>query len=148
MPIPNENLGAVKIDVSNVQANGQDIKESKRKVTLSVDSLDIENNFILSGSVVECWKSNVITLLNNTDEHVNNQFQIFGITEILPNIAIKLKRRGNITDFVIIRKTLSFVDGVRVVSTMGTTPICGMDSLVKIMCIMPKRSMLQRVWLP
>ncbi|GFY73089.1 hypothetical protein TNIN_114831 [Trichonephila inaurata madagascariensis] len=72
MPVPNESLGAVEIDAWNVQTNGQDIKESKRKVTLSVDSLDSENNFILSGSVVECWKSNVITLLNNSDEHVNN----------------------------------------------------------------------------
>ncbi|GFW21265.1 hypothetical protein TNCV_3774761 [Trichonephila clavipes] len=49
-----------------------------------------------------------------------------------------LKQRGNVTDFVIIRKTLSFVDGVRVVWTMGTTPIWEIDSLVKIMCIMPE----------
>ncbi|GFU08786.1 hypothetical protein TNCV_991311 [Trichonephila clavipes] len=72
------------------------------------------------------------------DKHVNNQFQTFGISASLPNIAITLKRRGNITDFVIIRKTLSFVDDVRVVSNMGTTPICDVDSLVKIMCILPK----------
>ncbi|GFU64999.1 uncharacterized protein TNCV_2852011 [Trichonephila clavipes] len=111
--VPNENLVAVEINASNIQTNGQHIKESKRKVTLSVDSLDSENNLILFGIVVECCISNVITLLNDSDEHVNkNQFQTVGSTEIFPNIAITLKRRGNITDFVIIRKTLSFVDGL------------------------------------
>ncbi|GFS90616.1 hypothetical protein TNCV_4098071 [Trichonephila clavipes] len=136
--VPNGDLVAEKINTSKVQTNGQGIKERKRKVALYVDSLHSENNFILSGSVIECWKSNVITFLNDGDKHVNNQFQTFGISAILPNIAITLKRRGNITDFVIIRKTLSFLDGVRVVSTMGTTPIWDIDSLVKIMCIMPE----------
>ncbi|GFY62129.1 hypothetical protein TNIN_422491 [Trichonephila inaurata madagascariensis] len=113
--IPNENLVAVESNASSVQTNGQDIKESKRKVTPSLDSLDCENNFILSGSIVECWESNVIPLLNDSDEHVNNLFQTFGINEILPNIAITLKRRENITDLVIIRKTLSFVGGMLLV---------------------------------
>ncbi|GFY43332.1 hypothetical protein TNIN_72201 [Trichonephila inaurata madagascariensis] len=48
--IPSENLVAVESNASNVQTNGQGIKESKRKVALSVDSLDSENNFILAGS--------------------------------------------------------------------------------------------------
>ncbi|GFT13157.1 hypothetical protein TNCV_4295461 [Trichonephila clavipes] len=135
---PNENSVVLESNASNVQTNGQGIKESKRKIALSADSLDSENKFILSGSVAECWKSNVITFLDDGDKHVNNQFLTFGIRASLPNIAITLKRRGNITDFVIIRKTLSFVDGVRVVSTMGTTPICDVDSLVKIMCVLPK----------
>ncbi|GFX01594.1 hypothetical protein TNCV_3970941 [Trichonephila clavipes] len=127
---PNENSVVLESNASNVQTNGQGIKESKRKVALSADSLDSENKFILSGSVAECWKSNVIPFLDDGDKHVNNQFLTFGISASLPIIAITLKRRGNITDFslslslVIIRKTLSFVDGVRVVSTMGTTPIC------------------------
>ncbi|GFX42785.1 hypothetical protein TNCV_2930781 [Trichonephila clavipes] len=37
--VPNENLVTVEINTSNIQTNGQDIKESKRKVTFSVDSL-------------------------------------------------------------------------------------------------------------
>ncbi|GFY78772.1 hypothetical protein TNIN_452791 [Trichonephila inaurata madagascariensis] len=94
--VPNENLVVVKSNASTVQTKGQGIKERKRKVALSADSLDSENNFILSGSVVECWKSNVITLLNDNDEHVKNEFRTFGITALLPNIAITLKRRGNI----------------------------------------------------
>ncbi|GFY45974.1 hypothetical protein TNIN_378011 [Trichonephila inaurata madagascariensis] len=52
--IPNQNLAAVESNASNVQTNGQGIKESKRKVALSVDLLDSENNFILSGSAAEC----------------------------------------------------------------------------------------------
>ncbi|GFY71900.1 hypothetical protein TNIN_18801 [Trichonephila inaurata madagascariensis] len=56
--VPNENLVVVKSNASTVQTKG--IKVRKRKVALSADSLDSENNFILSGSVVECWKSNVI----------------------------------------------------------------------------------------
>ncbi|GFS53661.1 hypothetical protein TNCV_730791 [Trichonephila clavipes] len=90
--VPNGDLVAVKINESNVQTNGQGIKESKRRVALSVDSLPSENNFILSGSVVECWKS-VFTSLNDSDEQVCNQFLTFGITAILPNIVITLKRR-------------------------------------------------------
>ncbi|GFU87328.1 hypothetical protein TNCV_2716141 [Trichonephila clavipes] len=135
---PNENLVAVEINAWNVQTNGQDIKESERKITLSGDSLVSENNFILAGSFVECWKSNLYTLLNDSDEHVNNQFQTFGITKIVHNIVITLKRQGNITEFVIIRKTPNFVDGVRVVNTMRTTPIWDIDLFVKIMCIMPE----------
>ncbi|GFS36142.1 hypothetical protein TNIN_17771 [Trichonephila inaurata madagascariensis] len=136
--VPNENLVTVKINTSNVQTNRQSLKESGKNVLPSVDSLDSQNNFILSGSVVECWKSNVITLLNESDEHVKNQFQAFGITAMLPNIVVTLKQRGNVTDFVIIRKILSFFGGVRVVCTMGTTLICDIDYLVKIMCIMPE----------
>ncbi|GFS50663.1 hypothetical protein TNIN_473151 [Trichonephila inaurata madagascariensis] len=87
--------------------------ESKRKVALSVDSLDSEINFLISGNVVECWKSDVITLLNDSDEHVNNQFQTFGIAAVLPNIVITLKRPGNVcmcfTYFpIIFRKKPSF----------------------------------------
>ncbi|GFT21340.1 hypothetical protein TNCV_3816251 [Trichonephila clavipes] len=48
----NENLVALEINASNVQTNGQSIKESKRKVAFSVDSLDSENNFILSLEVL------------------------------------------------------------------------------------------------
>ncbi|GFT13830.1 hypothetical protein TNCV_3023051 [Trichonephila clavipes] len=105
---PNENSVVLESNASNVQTNGKGIKESKRNVALSADSLDSENKFILSGSVTECWKSNVITFLDDGDKHMNNQFLTFGISASLPNIAITLKRRGNITDFVIIRKTLSF----------------------------------------
>ncbi|GFT82865.1 hypothetical protein TNCV_4434171 [Trichonephila clavipes] len=74
---PNENLIVVESNASNVQTNGQGIKESKRKVALffPADSLDSVNNFILSGSVAECWKSNVITFLNDSHKHVNIQFQ-------------------------------------------------------------------------
>ncbi|GFT42569.1 uncharacterized protein TNCV_1788071 [Trichonephila clavipes] len=121
--IENSQLVGVEITALNVQLNGQGMKESKRKVDLSVDLLDSKNNFIFSGSIVKCWKSNVIIiLLNDSDEHMKNQFQTYGITANLPNIVITLKRRGNVTDFVISRKPLSFVGGVRVVCTMGTTP--------------------------
>ncbi|GFY59063.1 hypothetical protein TNIN_488031 [Trichonephila inaurata madagascariensis] len=113
LDVPNENLVAVEINASNVQTNGQSLKESGENVALFVDSFDSEINFILPGNV-ECWKSNVITFLNDSDEHVCNQFQTFGIAAILPNIVITLKQWGNVTDFVIIRKTLSFVDGARV----------------------------------
>ncbi|GFX39651.1 hypothetical protein TNCV_2103951 [Trichonephila clavipes] len=43
LKVPNGDLVAVKINASNVQTNGQGIKESKRRVALSVDSLHSEN---------------------------------------------------------------------------------------------------------
>ncbi|GFX10104.1 hypothetical protein TNCV_1865021 [Trichonephila clavipes] len=82
LDVPNKNLVAVETNASNVQKNGQSLKESRENVALFVDSFDSEINFILSVSVVECWKSNVITFLNDSDEHVCNQFQTFGIAAI------------------------------------------------------------------
>ncbi|GFY72369.1 hypothetical protein TNIN_451201 [Trichonephila inaurata madagascariensis] len=122
--------------------------ESKRKVALSVDSLDSVINFILSGNVVECWKSDVITLLKDSDEHVNNQFQTFELLQFC-YIVITLKRRGNVcmcfTYFpIIFRKNLNFVYSIGVVSTTGSTPVCDVHLPAK-KGLLRQRSMLQRV---
>ncbi|GFS54721.1 hypothetical protein TNIN_484161 [Trichonephila inaurata madagascariensis] len=76
---PNENSVVVESNTSNVQTNGQGIKESKRKVALSADSLDSENNFILFGSVAKNLKSRNIFLTRHKHIKVGD----FGIARML-----------------------------------------------------------------
>ncbi|GFS63835.1 hypothetical protein TNIN_327001 [Trichonephila inaurata madagascariensis] len=67
--VANENLVAVEISASNVQTNGQNLKGGEN-VAFSVVSFDSEIIFVLFRSVLECWKSNLITLLNESDTNM------------------------------------------------------------------------------
>ncbi|GFR08937.1 adhesion G-protein coupled receptor G6 [Trichonephila clavata] len=148
--VSNKISAAVENIASNVQTNGQSIKESGKNIALSVDPLNSEVNLIPTGGVLECWNSNVTTLFNDSDEHVYDQFHTFEAAVILPENLLTLKQQENVTEMVIIvRKNINFVENVEVVSpiidvSMGREPVYDVDPPVKMMFKVPEVSAMKR----